>query len=271
MNYKKFVIGVALSTLLSFLPYNAFSGTNIPEGGNGLYIGTQYRVGVPNFSSFSVQETLPGLTKRIFALGFSESDITTHSGFKQVYNPTYASNFAGFSGVVGYYVDDFRIEFEGSYENFEPERQWYPEGSESYKFFALSRSDTMAENKFIVLENNGVMNKSLNVNFCYDVAHGYVTLAPYVCAGVGVDYIKFLGISLPKFSYQVKFGVNYPVSVNIMLFGGGYYHKVVGNKYERVEIAYHPSSFADVPKVTSASATLGTDYFGWEVGMRFAL
>ncbi|AHX03219.1 surface antigen family protein [Ehrlichia chaffeensis str. Heartland] len=271
MNYKKFVVGVALATLLSFLPDNSFSDANVPEGRKGFYVGTQYKVGVPNFSNFSAEETLPGLTKKIFALGLDKSGISSHSNFTQAYNPTYASNFAGFGGVIGYYVNDFRVEFEGAYENFEPERQWYPEGGESHKFFALSRESTVQDNKFIVLENDGVIDRSLNVNFCYDIAHGSIPLAPYMCAGVGADYVKFLGISLPKFSYQVKFGVNYPVSVNVMLFGGGYYHKVIGNRYERVEIAYHPAGLSEHPKTTSASATLDTDYFGWEVGMRFTL
>ena len=274
MNYKKFVLSVALSTLFSFLPNNSFSDVIIPEEKRGFYIGTQYRVGVPNFSDFSAEETIPGLTKKIFALGFDQTDITKHTSFTQVYNPTYASSFSSFSGVMGCYFNNVRIEFEGSYSNFEPERQLYPEGSQSHKFFALSRDgdeNTAANNKFIVLENNGVIDRSLNVNLCYDVVRGSVPLAPYMCAGIGADYIKFLGISLPKFSYQVKFGVNYPVKNDVMLFGGGYYHKVMGSRYERVEIAYHPSGLTDVPKTTSASANLDTDYFGWEVGIRFTL
>nr|AAK28700.1 major outer membrane protein P30-20 [Ehrlichia canis] len=271
MNYKRFVVGVTLSTFVFFLSDGAFSDANFSEGRRGLYIGSQYKVGIPNFSNFSAEETIPGITKKIFALGLDKSEINTHSNFTRSYDPTYASSFAGFSGIIGYYVNDFRVEFEGSYENFEPERQWYPENSQSYKFFALSRNATNSDNKFIVLENNGVADKSLNVNVCYDIASGSIPLAPYMCAGVGADYIKFLGISLPKFSYQVKFGVNYPLNVNTMLFGGGYYHKVVGDRYERVEIAYHPTALSDVPRTTSASATLNTDYFGWEIGFRFAL
>ena len=272
MNYKRFVVGVTLSAFVCFLSGSAFSDdVNFSEGRRGLYIGSQYKVGVPNFSNFSAEETIPGITKKIFAMDLSKSKISEHDSFTRQYDPTYASSFAGFSGIIGYYVNDFRVEFEGSYENFEPERQWYPESSQSYKFFSLSRDTTCQDNNFIVLENNGVVNKSINVSVCYDVAGGNIPLAPYMCAGVGADYIKFLGISLPKFSCQVKFGVNYPLNVNTMLFCGGYYHKVVGNKYERVEIAYHPGTLTNVPKTTSASATLNTDYFGWEVGFRFTL
>nr|ABO36257.1 Omp-1-17 [Ehrlichia ewingii] len=269
MNYKKFVLSVALSTLFSFLPDSSFSDVVVSEEKRGFYVGTQYRVGVPNFSNFSAAETIPGLTKKIFALSYDATDITKETSFKQAYDPTYASSFNSFSGVMGCYFNSMRIEFEGSYSHFESERQFYREGSNNYKFFALSREETITSKKFVVLENNGVIDRSLNVNFCYDITRGDVPLAPYVCAGVGADYIKFLGISLPKFSYQVKFGVNYPVKSNIMLFGGGYYHKVVGSKYERVEIAYHPS-IEEAPKITSASANLNTDHFGCEVGIRFA-
>ncbi|MGN7618842.1 MAG: P44/Msp2 family outer membrane protein [Ehrlichia sp.] len=253
------------------MPNNSFSDVVVSGEKRGFYIGTQYKVGVPNFSDFSAAETIPGLTVGIFALDYDAADITKSSSFTRAYDPTYASSFNGFSGVMGCYFNNIRVEFEGSYSSFEPERQFYPEGSNSYKFFALSRGrDSVQDKKFVVLENNGVIDRALNVNFCYDVTGGSVPLSPYVCAGVGADYIKFLGISLPKFSYQVKFGVNYPVSGSVILFGGGYYHKVIGSKYERVEVAHHPA-IEEPPKITSASANLSTGYFGWEVGIRFAL
>ena len=277
MSYKKFVLGVALSTLFSFLPNGALSDLILPEEKSGFYVGSQYRIGVPNFSNFEAEETIPGVTKKIFALGIGKNDITKPDSFTQTYSPTYASSFSSFSGVVGHYFNNIRIEFEASYSNFEPDRQLYPEGSQSHKFFALSRSDnagtsiTVQNNGFIVLENNGLIDRSLNLNFCYDIAGGHVPLAPYMCAGIGADYVKFLGISLPKFSYQLKFGVNYPVNNDFMLFGGLYYHKVVGSRYERVEIAYHPSGLSAAPKTTSASANLDASYFGCEIGIRFAL
>ena len=57
-----------------------------------------------------------------------------------------------------------------------------------------------------------------------------------------------------------------------MLFGGGYYHKVIGNKYNRVKAAYHhPRNVINQnPKITFVSANLDIDYFGYEVGVRFS-
>ncbi|GAT76743.1 Map1-related protein [Ehrlichia ruminantium] len=281
MNYKEFVLGVTLSALLfSLLPQRAISDMDVSENRSRFYAGVQYRTGIPNFDNFSASETIPGLTKGVYGLDLdlSKSDITKRANFTRLYNPTYSTSSTGIGGMFGYYFDNIRMEFETSYSNFGIERQWYTEGSQSHKFCAVSRQDNAAPNTdlnnnrdFVVLENNGVKIRTLNVNFCYDVAHGNIPLAPYVCAGIGGDYVKFIGVSLPKFSYQLKFGVNYPLSIRTMLFGGGYYHKVMGSKYDRVKVVYHPVQLSTVPKMTFVSANLDIDYFGCEVGIRFFL
>ncbi|QGR03863.1 P44/Msp2 family outer membrane protein [Ehrlichia ruminantium] len=278
MNYKKFILGVTLNALLfSLLPERAVSNTDITENGNRFYAGIQYKAGIPHFDDFSASETIPGLTKGVYGLGLdlAKSDITKRSNFTRVYNPTYSTSSTGLGAMFGYYFDNVRVELETSYLNFGIERQWYPEGSESHKFCAVARKDNASTNlendhEFVVLENDGVKVKTLNINFCYDVAHGNIPLAPYVCAGIGGDYIKFIGVSLPKFSYQLKFGVNYPMSSRTMLFGGGYYHKVIGNQYNMVKLAYHHELSA-MPKFTYVSANLDVGYFGCEIGIRFFL
>ncbi|AAZ68937.1 P44/Msp2 family outer membrane protein [Ehrlichia canis] len=279
MNNKRnfFLIGMSLLINL-LLPIDASSMEvhNYTHFKPRLYISGQYRPGVSHFSKFSVKEThcntvqLVGLTKDIKVT--NNSSINTNTSFNFPYVAEFQDNAMSFSGAIGcFYSENFRIEVEASYEEFDVKN---PEGSttDSYRYFALARgmdgNNIPTSQKFTVMRNDGLLISSVMINGCYNVILNDIQAEPYICAGLGGDFIEFFNGFHVKLAYQGKVGISYQIFPEVRLFIDGYYHKVKGNKFKNLHVQ-HVGALAALPKVTSAVATLNIGYFGCEAGVRF--
>ncbi|ABD45522.1 major outer membrane protein OMP-1Z [Ehrlichia chaffeensis str. Arkansas] len=260
----------------------------------GLYVSGQYKPSVSIFSNFSVKETnfptkyLAALKKDINSVEFDDSvtaGISYPLNFSTPYIAVFQDNISNFNGAIGYtFVEGPRIEIEGSYEEFDvkdPGR--YTEIQDAYRYFALARDidsiPTSPKNRtshdgnssykvyHTVMKNEGLSIISIMVNGCYDFSSDNLSILPYVCGGIGVNAIEFFDALHVKFACQGKLGITYPLSSNVSLFAGGYYHQVMGNQFKNLNVQ-HVAELNDAPKVTSAVATLDIGYFGGEIGAR---
>ncbi|AHC39609.1 P44/Msp2 family outer membrane protein [Ehrlichia muris] len=279
MSNKKsfFTIGVSFIANLLLLS-NAFSTENTSNYTYfkpRLYIGGQYRPAVSHFSEFSVKDTnfntvrLVGLKKDISAV--NSTNIASHTNFDFPYIAEFQDNAISFSGTIGYsYSKELRIEVEASHEEFDVKN---PEGSvvDTYRYFALARAVTNNNpqtGKFTVMKNDGLSISSVMLNVCYDFEPDGILVTPYICAGIGGDFIEFFNDLHVKLAYQGKMGLSYSISPEVSLFLDGYYHKVIDSKFKNLHVQ-HVADLTDAPKFTSAVATLNIGYFGGEVGVRF--
>ncbi|KYW93863.1 P44/Msp2 family outer membrane protein [Ehrlichia ruminantium] len=280
MNYKKILVRSALISLMSFLPYQSFaepvSSNNIgnENAKEGFYISAKYNPSIPHFRKFSAEETpvygKDSPTKKVFGLK-KEGSITKYSDFTRTDISFEGQNnfISGFSGSIGYIMDGPRVEIEAAYQKFNPKNPANEtDTSDYYKHYGLSRAEAMADKKYVVLTNNGVTFSSLMFNACYDITAEGVPFIPYACAGIGADLISIFDDINLKFAYQGKIGISYPITPEISAFIGGYYHGVIGNKYNKVPVKL-PVTLTDAPQSTSASVTLDAGYFGGELGVRF--
>ncbi|KJV63482.1 MULTISPECIES: P44/Msp2 family outer membrane protein [Ehrlichia] len=279
MSNKKsfFTIGVSFIANLLLLS-NAFSTENTSNYTYfkpRLYIGGQYRPAVSHFSEFSVKETnlntvrLVGLKKDISAV--NSTNIANNINFNFPYIAEFQDNAISFSGAIGYsYSKELRIEVEASHEEFDVKN---PEGSvvETYRYFALARAmenTNPQSGKFTVMKNDGLSISSVMLNVCYDFEPDSILATPYICAGIGGDFIEFFNDLHVKLAYQGKMGLSYSISPEVSLFLDGYYHKVIDSKFKNLHVQ-HVADLDSAPKFTSAVATLNIGYFGGELGVRF--
>ncbi|AHX09281.1 P44/Msp2 family outer membrane protein [Ehrlichia chaffeensis] len=294
MNHKSmfFTIGTALICLLS-LPNVSFSGIT-DNNAIGIYISGQYKPSVSVFSNFSVKETnfptqqLVALKKDIDSVEVSanaDQGISKPENFTIPYIPKFQDNAASFSGALGFfYSRGLRLEIEGSYEEFDVENPGgYTKVRDAYRYFALARKMENSQSYpkvkessepngiyHTVMRNNGLSISSVIINGCYNFTLGNLPILPYMCIGMGIDAIQFFDVLHIKFAHQSKLGITYPLSSNVHLFADSHYHKVIGNKFKNLSVQ-HVYELQEVPKVTSAVATLDIGYFGGEVGVRFIL
>ncbi|MGN7618832.1 MAG: P44/Msp2 family outer membrane protein [Ehrlichia sp.] len=238
-----------------------------------------------NLKNFSVREA--GRDVELIAL---KSDVTPARdvledpvNFNTYYSAKFKDSFASFSAAIGYHsCRGPRLEIEGSYENFGITNCRDCTVNDSNKYFALARgkelgaiqpkshegSGNSKKSFFTFMENNGISVASVMVNGCYDFSFDGTGISPYICAGVGGDFIEFFEIMHVKFSYQGKLGVSYLISPSISLFVDGYYHSIMNNEFKNLHVMY-VHALRDSPTVTSAVAQLDIRYFGGEVGLRF--
>ncbi|QGR02937.1 P44/Msp2 family outer membrane protein [Ehrlichia ruminantium] len=280
MNYKKILVRSALISLMSFLPYQSFADpVNSSNMGNenskeGFYISAKYNPSIPHFRKFSAEETpiygTESPTKKVFGLK-KDGSIKTFGDFTRTDVSFDAQNnfISGFSGSIGYIMDGPRVEIEAAYQKFNPKNpNNETDTSDYYKYDALSRADVMTDKKYVVLKNDGIAFSSLMFNACYDITAEGVPFIPYACAGIGADLISIFDDINLKFAYQGKIGISYPITPEISAFIGGYYHGLIGNKFNKIPVKL-PVTLTDAPQSTSASVTLDAGYFGGELGVRF--
>ena len=286
-NKKKFtIVGTVLVSLLSFLPIASLSA---PKSNNnaehdssviGLYIAGQYRPGISHFTDFGVKETnvftqkLVRIKKTGVTVPLSEA-LKTNTNFEEPYIAKFQNNAFSFSGAIGYsYIEGPRFEIEGSYEKFDAKDPKDYTIKDAFRHFALAREMYDANKKqpktlkYTVMTNNGLSVASIMINGCYDFAFDNLTVSPYICLGIGEDFIEFFDTLHIKFAYQGKLGVSYELSSRINLFADGYYHKVISNQFKNLSVN-HVVELDTFPKTTSAVATLNVGYFGAEAGVRF--
>ena len=276
MRKKKIITtGITLACLL--LPNISFSETtnNGIDKYSRLYISGQYKPGFSYFNKFSVRET-DHYTKKLIGLkhdAISIDDLKTHSNFNIAYdNVTFQNNIISFSGAIGYSDSTgARFELEGSYEEFDVTDPGDCIVKDIYRYFALARtvdsSSPQSGGKYTVMRNDGVSITSVIFNGCYDLSLEDLEISPYVCIGIGGDFIEFFDALHIKLAYQGKLGISYSFSTRSSLFIDGYYHQVIGNQFNNLNVQ-HVVELHDAPKATSAIATLNVSYFGGEVGIR---
>ncbi|MGN7618838.1 MAG: P44/Msp2 family outer membrane protein [Ehrlichia sp.] len=268
------------------LPAVSFAENNYNYTDPVLYISGQCRSGISHFSQFSVNETYHD-TRRILALKKSISDITSgvimeYGSYDPVYSNTnsYVAEFGDdavrLSGAVGFsYSEGLRIEMEVSYEKFDVKNLRSPL-TDAHRYLALIRTSAESDDAvqhFAVMRNDGLSIGSVMINGCYDFTLDDVSALPYICGGIGGDFIEFFDQLHVKLAYQGKVGISYPIiHSKISLFFNGYYHGVIGDKFKNLRAQYvcNEASYTQQHhQVTSAVATLHVSYFGGEIGARF--
>ncbi|RZB12687.1 P44/Msp2 family outer membrane protein [Ehrlichia minasensis] len=281
MSNKRSFFLIGISLLINLLLSTDASSMEVHSHTHfkpSLYISGQYRPGVSHFSKFSVKETHHNTVKLVGMKKDSKTDMTNiklNTNFNSTYNAEFQDNEISFSGAIGcLYSENLRIEVEASYEEFDVKNPDGGAATDAYRYFALARK--MGENtnspsdteKFTVMRNDGLSISSVMINGCYNVILNDIQAEPYICAGIGGDFIEFFNGFHVKFAYQGKVGISYQIFPEVRLFLDGYYHKVKGNKFKNLHVQ-HVDTLQNAPKVTSAVATLNIGYFGCEAGVRF--
>ncbi|ABD45503.1 major outer membrane protein OMP-1X [Ehrlichia chaffeensis str. Arkansas] len=272
MSKKNFItIGATLIHML--LPNISFPETinNNTDKLSGLYISGQYKPGISHFSKFSVKEIY---NDNIQLIGLRHNAISTstlniNTDFNIPYKVTFQNNITSFSGAIGYSdPTGARFELEGSYEEFDVTDPGDCLIKDTYRYFALARNpsgSSPTSNNYTVMRNDGVSITSVIFNGCYDIFLKDLEVSPYVCVGVGGDFIEFFDALHIKLAYQGKLGINYHLSTQASVFIDGYYHKVIGNQFNNLNVQHVASTdFGPVYAV----ATLNIGYFGGEIGIR---
>nr|ABO36250.1 Omp-1-10 [Ehrlichia ewingii] len=277
MRKKSFIIiGTVLICLLS--PPNISFSEVITHNDNkhpGIYVSGQYKPGISHLRKFSVKET-NATTVQLVGLNYTAApidDIKTSSKFDTPYTIAFQNNIISFSAAIGYsHAKGLRIELEGSYEEFDVTDPGNYTIKDAYRYFAIAREMNSSSNnqpkdkQFTVMRNDGVSIVSFMFNGCYDFPLGILEISPYICAGIGGDFIEFFDALHIKPAYQGKLGLNYPLFSKVSLFIDGYYHKVIGQQFKHLNVQHVVT--LDTPKIASVVATLDVSYFGGEIGMR---
>ena len=286
-NKKSLLIGTVLLSLFSSLSIKAFSVINhndVSHNFSGLYFTGQYRPAVSHFSSFTVSESNFATQELVMLQPEGEWNSTVKQSiiYSKIFSDTYTAKFqdnaASFSGAIGYsYPENLKFEFEVSYEKFDVKT---PQGYQvtNTAVFALARTSvpqqqsdsSSTQHQYVVMKNSGLSIASIMINSCYDMSFYNLVVSPYICAGIGEDFIKFFDTLYIKLAYQGKLGVNYSLSSRFNIFADVYYHKVIGNQFKNLNVI-HAVALTNFPKATSAIATLNVAYFGGEAGIRFIL
>ncbi|AHX03238.1 surface antigen family protein [Ehrlichia chaffeensis str. Heartland] len=293
MSYAKVFILICLILLVPSLSFAIVSNDFLKDNIGHFYIGGQYKPGIPRFNRFlvtnnnireiiSLQEdcrnTIPHMVQST-AQGILPSKVLEefrqllHDGdfFTLPYNPTYKKNLLGGGGVVGYSITHFRVELEAFYEKF---NLTAPAGylhKNFYEYFALAtemdptRPNQPAEGKYYCMKNTGITLSPFIINACYDFilkkAHN---IAPYLCLGVGGNFIDFLDQVSFKLTYQAKVGISYFISPNIAFFIDGSFHGHLNNQFSDLPVDYSSST-----KFTTISAKFNVNFLTSSIGIRF--
>ncbi|CAI27412.1 P44/Msp2 family outer membrane protein [Ehrlichia ruminantium] len=275
MNYKNTLLGIMLA--LSLLPTKSFS-ESISNNDNSqnfkLYISGQYKPGVPKFNNFSAKETNVKTQKLLGLLSGTSRKIDKYKDFSNTYIPDFQDSSTGFGAAVGYIsYKGIRFEIESSYEEFQVNIHDNCEGTiEPCRYFALARSVGRRgwpdQNNYTVMKNTGLSMTSVMFNGCYNIMSNKLEISPYICIGIGGDFIDFFDSTHIKLAYQGKLGISYSLLPDVTLFVDGYYHRIANNQFKNLNVL-QPVELKYEPKITSATATMNVTYFGGEVGIRF--
>ncbi|MGN7618837.1 MAG: P44/Msp2 family outer membrane protein [Ehrlichia sp.] len=277
MRKKSFITIGAVLTCLLLLPNVSVSEVIIHDSDNRysrLYISGQYKPGISHFSGFSVKEANVA-TAQLVGLGYTVSTniINSNSSFSIPYKVTFQDSIISFSAAMGYFDSNGpRVELEGSYKKFDVTDPEIYKERDAHRYFAVAREITdpggsPKNKKFTVMRNGGISIASVIFNGCYDVPLNISGMSPYICVGIGGDFIEFFDVLHIKPACQGKLGISYSLSPKSSLFIGGYYHKVIGKQFNNLSVQ-HVVELDTRPSIASVVATLNVGYFGGEIGMR---
>ncbi|CEI84735.1 Major outer membrane protein P30-7 [Ehrlichia minasensis] len=282
-NKSQFLIRCTFLMCTLLLPNISFAKIN-NEKHSGLYISGQYKPSVSVFSNLSVKETNHS-TKHLIGLKqnadpVDNNNISTPSNFTVPYAAEFQDNYTNCNGSIGYsFAEGPRIELELSYEKFDVKNPGGYTTKDAYRYFALAReietSTFQPKNQHrsskniyhVIMKNDGLSILSNIVNICYDFSLSDLPVLPYLCGGMGISTIEFFDTLHVKFAYQSKAGVSYQLLHKINLFIDVYYYQVTSNKFKNLKVQ-HVYQLKELPRVTSAVATLDIVYFGSEAGVR---
>ncbi|AHX05153.1 P44/Msp2 family outer membrane protein [Ehrlichia chaffeensis] len=275
---KLYISFIILSGLL--LPKYVFcmhQNNNI----DGSYVTIKYQLTTPHFKNFYIKETdfdtqePIGLAKFTANTGFDI--LKSNYSFSPLHQTdsykSYQNDLLGIGLSVGLFVKSFRVEFEGSYKNFNAKRIARYKSKEGYKYFAIPRQSQhgFLSGNYTVAKNNGISIISNIINLCREAK--YKTFTPYICIGVGGDFIEIFDVMRIKFAYQGKVGASYPITSKLILSINGQYHKVIGNKFELLPlyqfVQLKSIDQQDEKKDVTASLTLNLVHFSSEIGLSF--
>ncbi|AHX05154.1 surface antigen family protein [Ehrlichia chaffeensis str. Liberty] len=292
MSYAKVFILICLILLVPSLSFAIVSNDFLKDNIGRFYIGGQYKPGVPRFNRFlvtnnnirelisleedyrnaipymvqSVQGTLPSEVSEGIRELLHNSD-----SFTLPHNPTYKKNLLGGGGVVGYSTAYFRVELEAFYEKFNLAAPAGYLHKNFYEYFALATAmnpkypNQPAEDKYYCMKNTGITLSPFTISACYDfILKQASNIAPYLCLGVGGNFIDFLDQVSFKFAYQAKVGISYFVSPNIAFFIDGSFHGHLNNQFSDLLVDYPSSSL-----FTTISAKFNVNFLTSSIGIRF--
>ena len=317
MNYAKAFILTCIIFLfpsLSFAVDNNYFGHNIGKNIGHFYIGVQYKPGAQRFNRFSVvydnTKNLLAFSKtrnsllyysteinQLFSLSQEKQNLLHHtteipttlsilqnkSAFIPGYHPTYTDNLLGAGGIVGYSINNLRIELEAFYEKFSIKVPIGYNYDTEYFAIATADSDPLSQpQRYHCMKNTGIVLSPFLVNACYDFTLKITKkIAPYLCLGVGGDFIDFLGQTSLKSFYQAKAGVSYAISPNLTFFVDGSFHGHMNNQFSGLLVDYPVdikdkhgifSNYygnPDVTEFTTMLAKLNVIFLTGSIGIRF--
>ncbi|MGN7618830.1 MAG: P44/Msp2 family outer membrane protein [Ehrlichia sp.] len=211
----------------------------------GSYITIEYQPSLSNFRNFRIKETgfntsSPiGLVRSARNAEASVLGVPQHFYTQQQSDSykSYGNDLLGFGASVGLLVKSLRVEFEGSYKRFDIKHLVNYASRDGHRYFAIPRDtffNKSIPNKMLgytVAKNNGISVASNMVNLCYELIK-YSSFTPYVCLGVGGDFIELFDSMRIKLAYQGKVGVSYPITSRLVFSISGQYHRVVGSKFK---------------------------------------
>ncbi|AAZ68930.1 P44/Msp2 family outer membrane protein [Ehrlichia canis] len=276
--YLSFIISLA-QLLFSGFAFSIDKNNNI----HGSYITIKYQPTISNFKNFHIKETDFDTEDPI---GFdiiapnTNFDFLKHNyNFSVLYHKDsykfYENDLSGLALSIGLLVKNLRIEFEGSYKNFDTKRLAYYHSREGHKFFAIPRTSNFGvipnEDNYTVAKNNGISIISNIINLCSETK--FKNFTPYICLGIGGDFIEIFDVMRVKFTYQGKVGISYPITPKLVLSISGQYHKVIGNKFKFLPliqpVALKRTDNSPEDKDVTALLTLDLEHFSSEIGLSF--
>ncbi|KAA8474481.1 P44/Msp2 family outer membrane protein [Anaplasma marginale] len=275
----KKVYGLVYAALsLLFTPCGSFASPrpidfSRGEGASGFFASVQYKLAVPHFRDFIVEDkgkalntfamkekqqggtakaatgaaTPPAASSDAEAPPAKGPDLASGGSFEGKYSPEYLRSAKAGSVSVGYSAGNVRLEAEGMYQKFPVDTKKYKDNPERAYRFAISAPDenstTVAtrpqEPYHITAENKEVTTASLMANLCYDLLPESSQISPSACVGGGGSLVRFLGVTEVRWAYQAKVGVQYFASRKAALFAYAYASRVHPEKFSNIPVVHH--------------------------------
>ncbi|QLK58288.1 P44/Msp2 family outer membrane protein [Ehrlichia ruminantium] len=273
MNYKNIFI---LTFLIFLLP----SVSSLASNDDTLspvyqfYTSVQYKPSISYFSKFSpsiqneniveilsLKENLSATINNFNIKGGQNYNI---KNFISPYNPTYKNSPLGIGGAIGVKSNNYRVELEVFYEEFDlkvPSEYFH---KDAYKYFIIKSTPSHPHHH--LFKNNDITVSPVLINVCYDIPPKNTKIFPYLCFGAGVDVIDFLDKVHFKVSYQAKIGISYFILPNLALFVDGSFYSHLSNKFTHIPTI----NIMDPPILPdSSSAKFNVNFLSSSFGIRF--
>ncbi|AHC39603.1 P44/Msp2 family outer membrane protein [Ehrlichia muris] len=287
-SYLNLIISLSILLLPGFA-FSVYQNNNI----DGSYITIKYQPTVSHFKNFHIKETdfdsaePVGLNKYVTNTGFSA--LSNNFNFSMPHQTdsykSYKNDLLGLGLSIGLLVRNFRVEFEGSYKSFDTKRLAYYQAKEGHTYFAIPRhllygfmplketTSSSYSQGYLIAKSNGISIISNIINLCRETK--YKSFTPYICLGVGGDFIEIFDTMRIKFAYQGKVGISYPITSKLVLSINGQYHKIIGDKFKLLPV-FLPVSLKSSTGNTNeeqlnatALLTLNLEHFSSEIGLSF--